>query len=342
MAASALQSEFVGVIGFGSFGKTIVKLLSANSKVLLYVRTPSKVDLSIIHDTKEDDVDLYEIEVTNNLEELCHRCRVIFPMIPAKNSRALAKQMSPFINPSHYIIHGIKGLDYRKFDELTIKQIHTMSQVFSQETNCVRIGCMSGPNLSKEILQNQPAGTVVASEFEEVIKIGKDLLTSKRFVVFGSSHIIGTELAGAFKNILAIGSGLLTGHGYGKNIQSMLITRGLHEIIMLGQMFNVDSSAFLGIAGIGDIIATSTSENSRNFRLGMLIAGGLSLDEAIESIGEVAEGVNTLKVLHLISSELKLPLHISNMIYYIIHENYPLEKAIDKLVFYPVEEDVAF
>ncbi len=336
------MSNYVGVIGYGSFGKTIVKLLSSNSNVMVYARNASNIDFSIIRAKSEEDTVMKELAIAESLEQLCKTCKVIFPVIPSSALRKVARSMSPFLNPSHYIIHAIKGLDYKKNEELTLTNIHTMSQVFSQETNCIRIGCMSGPNLSKEIFENQPTGTVIASEFDEVIELGKKLLTSKRFVVFGSHHLLGTELAGAFKNIIAVGSGVLHGKGYGKNLQSMLITRGLHEIIQLGKYLGADSEAFLGIAGIGDIIATSTSQNSRNFRLGKMIAKGISLDEACEELGEVAEGVNTLKILHQISSELKLALPISNMIYYIVHEAYPLEKALDKLVFYPAENDVDF
>ncbi len=336
------MSNYVGVIGYGSFGKTIVKLLSCNTNVMVYVRNPSSIDFSLVTDQVEEGTEIHDLKVAQSLEELCKTCKVIFPVIPSTSLRNLAKRMSPFLNPSHYLIHAIKGLDYQAHEDLTVNNIHTMSQVLAQETNCVRIGCMSGPNLSKEIFDNQPTGTVVASEFDEVITLGKELLTTKRFVVFGSHHLLGTELAGAFKNIIAVGSGVLSGKGYGKNLQSMLITRGLHEIIQLGKYLGADSEAFLGIAGIGDVIATSTSINSRNFRLGKMISEGVTLDEATESLGEVAEGVNTLKILHQISTDLKLSLPISNMIYYIVHEGYPLEKALDKLVFYPAENDVDF
>lgn len=332
----------VGVIGFGSFGKTIVKLLAINSEVLVYTRTTTKVDTAIIEDSLEEGTQLKPIHTTNDLEELCNKCQVIFPVIPSKFVRTLAKSMSPYINPSHYIIHCIKGLDYNKSDDLTIKNVHTISQVFLQETACIRIGCLSGPNLSKEIMANLPAASVVASEFEEVIDIGKKLLSSKRFFIFGSNQLLGTELSGAFKNVIAIASGIINQKEFGKNIEALLITRGLHEFIDIGKQVGADTSAFLGIAGIGDLIATATSPNSRNFTLGRLIAQGKSIEEASEIIGEVAEGVNTLEILKHLSSELKLTLPISNMLYYVVFENYPIEKVIDKLTFYPAEYDVEF
>ncbi len=332
----------VGVIGSGSFGRTVSKLLVLNSNVLLFTRNPSKVDLDLIYKSLDSDQREFTIELTSDIQYFCTQCQVIFPVIPTENARALAKSMSPHLTPAHYIIHCMKGLDYLDLETFAIEDIYTISQVFQQETNVIRIGCMSGPNLAIEIMENQPAGSVIASEFDEVIEIGKKLLTSKRFFVFGSHELLGTELAGAFKNIIAIGSGLLAGSGYGKNIQALLITRGLHEIIKLSTTLGANTSAFLGSAGIGDLIATATSDKSRNYRLGFKIAQGDSLEKAVNDLGEAVEGVRTLKTVKKMADALNIQIPISNMLYYIIHQEYPIERALDKLVFYPTKDDVEF
>ena len=174
------------------------------------------------------------------------------------------------MHPYHILIHGTKGFDITGIDEneLTTKpfdrsNVHTISEVIVQESNVVRIGCLSGPNLASEIMAGQPAATVIGSKFSEVIKKGRNALDSSKFHVFGTHDILGAELAGALKNAIAIGSGILGGLGLGKNIQALLITRGLMEMVYFGKKMGANSKAFIGTAGIGDLIATATSTASR-------------------------------------------------------------------------------
>lgn len=219
-----------------------------------------------------------------------------------------------------------------------------MSEVIMDETTVIRIGCMSGPNLAKEILAGQPAATVIASEFKEVIRMGQRILSSSKFSVFGSYDLKGAELAGAFKNIIAIGSGILGGMKMGKNMQAALITRGLREMIQFGQALGADSRSFLGTAGIGDLIATATSESSRNYSFGMKLAAseGATTDQIIKSIGEVVEGVNTLKIIHILAKKEGLVLPITTMLYRVVHEDFEIQKALRLLMTYNYAADVDF
>lgn len=217
-----------------------------------------------------------------------------------------------------------------------------MSQVIAQETSVVRIGCISGPNLAKEILAGQPTATVIASEYDEVIDIGRKVLSSKRFFVFGSHRMYGVELAGALKNVFAIGTGLLGGMELGKNLQALLITRGLQEMIALGEALGAKTEPFLGSAGIGDLIATATSESSRNYSFGKLIAQGKTIEEAKDILEEVAEGVHTLNVVKQLAKNLKMNLPICEFIYHIVYNNYPVSRALEKIMYYPSKNDVEF
>jgi len=248
------------------------------------------------------------------------------------------------------MIHCTKGLDVSNISEkrlanasFTRKDVSSMSEVIMDETTVMRIGCMSGPNLAKELLAGQPAATVIASEFKEVIRTGQRILGSSQFSVFGSYDLKGAELAGAFKNIIAIGSGILGGLNMGKNMQAALITRGLREMIQFGQSMGADSRSFLGTAGIGDLIATATSESSRNYSFGKKLAmEGGSIEQITKSIGEVVEGVNTLNIIHQLAEKEGLILPITSMLHRVIFEGYDVQKALRLLMTYNYALDVDF
>ena len=337
----------VGVIGAGKFGTTVATLLAVNARVQIFTRRPHVAD-SINNKHEHLGVALSEnISATTDPETLTSDCRVIFPVIPAVHFRDTMREFYPFLHPGHIVIHGTKGLDINgrhleEKDWLSRADVHTMSEVILEETNVVRVGCLSGPNLAKEILEGQPTATVIASEFDEVISMGKELLSSSRFFVFASHDIIGAEIAGALKNIIAIGSGILGGLGLGKNIQAMLLTRGLREMIAFGKAMGASSRSFIGTAGIGDLIATATSEDSRNYRFGWHIGQGMTMEEALATQDEVAEGVNTLKITKQLAHHYDIKVPITSMIYNAVYENFPIDRAINYLMKYPFSADVDF
>lgn len=347
--SSSAQRPPVGVIGAGSFGITIAQLLAANQDVLLFGRDPDVV--ATINETGHHlGVQLSpKIRAVNDYAEISSACEVIFPIVPSDDFRAMMRDLGPLLSPRHILIHGTKGLDTSRIRDvmnfsgkLQREDICTMSRVITEECNVLRVGCLSGPNLSKEILEGQPTATVIASEYDEVVSIGIDLLSSKRMFVFGSSDILGAELAGAFKNILAVGSGYLVGKGLGKNVQGLFLTRGLHEIAHFGTFLGADTSAFLGTAGIGDLIATATSANSRNFQFGVHLGQGKTVRDLLESTEELAEGVRTLKIaFHLARGE-KTRLPIIETLYKIVFEKLSFETALDYLMRYPYAQDVTF
>jgi glycerol-3-phosphate dehydrogenase (NAD(P)+) len=339
----------VGVIGAGSFGITIAQLLAVNQDVLLYARDPAVV--RTINQTGHHlGVKLApNIRAVGDFGEVSSSCEVIFPVVPSDDFRDMMRSLGPLLSPRHILIHGTKGLDTSRItDVMTFtgrmhrEDICTMSRVIIEESNVLRVGCLSGPNLSKEILEGQPTATVIASEYDEVVSIGIDLLSSKRMFVFGSSDILGAELAGAFKNILAVGSGYLVGKGLGKNVQGLFLTRGLHEIAHFGTFLGADTSAFLGTAGIGDLIATATSTNSRNFHFGYQLGQGTPVGDLLASTEELAEGVRTLRIAYHLARGEKTRLPIIETLYKIVFEQLPFETALDYLMRYPYSQDVTF
>jgi len=338
----------VGVIGSGSFGTAIAKILSKNSDVYIFSRRAE-----IIKEINEQHTNL-GIQLSDNikgvedLEQLAKECDVLFPIVPSASFRNAIKMMSPFLRPYHMVIHGTKGLDITGYDmdnlDKTISRnsVHTMSEIIVQETTAVRVGCLSGPNLASEILQNKPTATVIASRFDEVIHAGEKLLNTDTFHVFGTNDILGAEMAGAFKNAIAIGSGILDGMEMGKNLQSTLITRGLREMIFLAKAMGADIKTFFGTAGIGDLVATTTSPNSRNYSFGKRIGQGDKPSVIVKEMKELAEGYRTVQIMNFLAIHYKLRLPIIKMIYSIIFEDFDPEKAIRFLIKYPYGVDVDF
>ncbi|HHB78681.1 MAG TPA: NAD(P)H-dependent glycerol-3-phosphate dehydrogenase, partial [Saprospiraceae bacterium] len=333
------SEKVIGIIGAGNFGKAVANLIAKNFKVLIYTRKQDKADrINATHII--DHVQLSpQISATNSLQEICARCTTIFPIVPSRRFRQMMRDLGPYLTPAHFLIHGTKGFALNNIQEEDIEQarisrkdISLMSEVIRQESSVVRIGCISGPNLASEILAGKPAGTLVASLFDEVKEEAKQLLASDQFRVFVSNDIVGTELAGALKNIIAILSGILAGKDLGRNIQALVITKGLAEMIAFGKMMGAESKAFMGTAGIGDLIATAMSPDSRNFKFGFRLGQGESVAEINANNDELVEGLRTLIIVYHLSRNLKVHLPIIRVLYRIIYGNFTVEEGIKYLM----------
>ncbi len=347
----ALKNTYnpVGVIGIGSFGTSVSNLLSNNTDVILYGRNPEQVEKVRKSGISNNQRLNKNIELTNDLEYLASKCSIIFPIIPAQTFRSLLKRLSPFLKPYHILIHGTKGLDLKgelldlppeKY--ISRNEVRTMSEVIVEESVVVRVGCLAGPNLADELAQGQPSATVVASRFNEVILAGQKLLRTDRFQVYGSNDLIGIELSGALKNIIAIASGALTGLGLGENSRGFLISRGMVEMIYLGKVLGGNTQAFLGLAGIGDLVTTCSSQLSRNFTVGFRLAKGESLESIIESMEETAEGINTIKVVRSLVKYYKIRAPITENLYDVMFEDLSMDTALQYLMKYPFNVDIDF
>jgi glycerol-3-phosphate dehydrogenase (NAD(P)+) len=341
---SITEDKPVGVIGSGSFGITIANLLAENvSNVLMFARRPEVLDAirnrSGIYSQLSE-----KVKAIDNLEEIALNCQLIFPVVPSKSFRELMRELSPFLRPSHFLIHGTKGLDtvLPEDNNLKLQSIKTMSQVIEEETVVRRIGCLSGPNLSAEILEGQPAATLLASRYNEVIKAGQTVLRSPRFQVYGTHDIIGAELAGVLKNVIALAAGILGGKGLGKNIWALLITRGLAEMIHIGKAMGAEAKAFLGVAGIGDLVATASGTKSRNYSAGMRIAQGEKVETILNETSEIVEGLKTLETIHILCQQKNISAPIFEVTYRIIYKGMNVDRAIHFLMTYPYEVDVDF
>jgi glycerol-3-phosphate dehydrogenase (NAD(P)+) len=334
------KEKSVGVIGMGSFGTAIANILAEKNKVIAYARRPELVE----EINERHTVDGSEIHVgivaTSDPKLLCEDCDIIFIMIPSMAFQEVIRTFSPYLYPYHIVIHGTKGLcinlpDGQKLTETTKinrKHILTMSEVIVKETVVVRVGCLAGPNLAKELVMGQPAATVVASKFNEVILAGQRLLRSDKFQVYGNSDIVGVELSGVLKNIIAIAAGALAGMGLGENAKGLLISRGMVELIYLGNALGGSLKSFIGLAGIGDLVTTCNSTLSRNYTVGYRLAKGETLEEIMSTMEEVAEGINTVKVMKAFVEETGMRAPITENLFKVLFEDLKIEDALQYLM----------
>lgn len=338
----------IGVIGAGSFGTAIANILSNNKHVYIHTRRSDVVESINSAQINRGRKMQNNITATSSLEELAGNCELIFPIVSSRGFREMIRNLSPYLHPNHMLIHGTKGLDVQipEGDRLSSdykldpRKVYTMSEIILEETLVRRVGCLAGPNLAAEILEGQPAATVVASRFDEVIRAGQKALKGPRFQAYSSKDLIGVEIAGVLKNIIAIAAGALSGMGFGENARAMLISRGMIEMIHIGKILGGDVTAFLGLAGIGDLIATCSSPSSRNFTVGYRIAKGESLHDILESMEEVAEGVNTLRIAKGMSNYLKFRAPLTETCYRVAQGDLTVDKGLEFLMKFPYLTDI--
>jgi glycerol-3-phosphate dehydrogenase (NAD(P)+) len=344
------KEKSVGVVGMGSFGTAIANILAEKSKVIAFARRAEMVD-EINHHHKVDGLPINEnIVGTQDPEMLCNSCDTIFFMIPSSAFQEVIRTFSPYLYPYHLILHGTKGLclnlpEGKKLSDMKLinrENILTMSEVILKETVAIRVGCLAGPNLSRELYLGQPAATVVASKYNEVILEGQRLLRTDKFQVYGNSDIVGVELSGVLKNIIAIAAGALAGLGLGENAKGLLVSRGMVELVYLGNALGGSVKSFIGLAGIGDLVTTCNSTLSRNYTVGYRLAKGEKLSEILESMEEVAEGINTVRLIKAFVEGRGMRAPITENLYKVLFEDLKIEEALQYLMKYPFSVDVDF
>ncbi len=338
----------VGVIGSGNFGTTIATMLASNVDVLLYCRQAETAEqINQTHRHLGHPLPA-NILATTSPDQICKECHLLFPVLPSAVFRQVIRAFAVHLFPYHILIHGTKGFDVWDPDTsedasvVDSSRIRTISQVIGEESQVVRIGCISGPNLSSEIRAGLPAAAIIASEFDEVIMLGHSVLNSEQFKIFGSHDLLGTELGGALKNMIAVGTGMIAGLQLGKNVEALFITRGLREMVIIGKALGATADTFFGIAGLGDLIATSASPASRNYNFGRRIALGESQAEIEQSSDDLAEGVRTIRLIHLMATKIKLEVPVIDMLYAIIFQGMPISEAISYLLNYPYPPDMSY
>jgi glycerol-3-phosphate dehydrogenase (NAD(P)+) len=350
MTSKSSSEQPVGVVGAGNFGTVIANILARNRRVWLYVRD-EKVIEDIRRQRQHRGYTLHKnVSPTSDLALLASQCEVIFPMVPSEHFRSMMKKLAPHLHPYHILIHGTKGFDIslpkgesmETIKTLNRSQVKTMSEVIGEESVVLRVGCLAGPNLARELAQGQPGATVVASHFDEVIQTGKRLLRNDRFQVYENNDLVGVEIAGVLKNIIAIASGALSGLGYGENARGLLVSRGAVEMVYLGRALGGNTKAFLGVAGIGDLVTTCNSPMSRNFTVGYRLAKGETLHAILNDMEEVAEGVNTVRIAKKCADHYNVRALITSTLYKVLFEGMTVPQAVHYLMRNPLNVDIDF
>ena len=289
------------VIGGGSFGTAIASILAANKiETRQWMRNPEVANaINTDHQNPQylPDSELDPALVaTTDLAEAVTGAELVFVSVPSKSFRQVVQKLKPYLNDSQALISTTKGIEPDGF--------HLMSQILVDECPDNPVAVLSGPNLAKEIGKRQLTASVVACKDGSVRSKVQQALGCEYFRVYASEDIHGVELSGALKNIYAIVSGFIAALGMGENTKSMIITRSLAEMSRFAVAQGANPLTFLGLAGVGDLVVTCMSPLSRNYRVGYAVGEGRSLEDAIEVLGEVAEGVNTLRYINTKAEEL--------------------------------------
>jgi len=329
----------VAVLGGGSFGTAIANIMAENGHaVSLWLRNQERADeinLNHINSAYLPDYLLHKgLKATTDLEQAVGTAQIIFMAVPSKSSRSVAQDLKKIIQKDAYLISTTKGIEPTEFK--------LMSEVLSEEMPATTIGVLSGPNLAKEIATKQITGTVIASLDDQLNLTIQSLLQSKYFRVYSSSDVYGVELGGALKNIYAIMAGIASAMGIGNNSISMLLTRSLAEMGRFAVHKGADPLTFIGLAGVGDLIATCTSPLSRNYRVGYELGQGKRLEEIVESLGQVAEGVNTLRLVKEEADAEDIYMPLVNALYEVIYNGKTVKEVVGVMMIAEQNRDVEF
>ncbi|MDH4581818.1 NAD(P)H-dependent glycerol-3-phosphate dehydrogenase [Pseudomonas sp. BN415] len=332
------EQQPVAVLGGGSFGTAIANLLAENGqRVRHWMRDPEQAEA--IRTLRENPRYLKGVKIhpgvepDTDLPAVLADCELVFVAVPSSALRPVLEPVSGQLT-GKLLVSTTKGIEAKSFK--------LMSQILEEVAPDARIGVISGPNLAKEIADHALTATVVASEDAELCQRVQSALHGRTFRVYASQDRFGVELGGALKNVYAIIAGMAAALDMGENTKSMLITRALAEMTRFAVKLGANPMTFLGLAGVGDLIVTCSSPKSRNYQVGYALGEGLSLEDAVSRLGEVAEGVNTLKVLKSRSEELQVYMPLVAGLHAILFEGRTLAQVIELLMRGEPKTDVDF
>jgi glycerol-3-phosphate dehydrogenase (NAD(P)+) len=309
----------VTVLGGGSFGTAMANTAVRNGcDTMIWIRDEAiAAEINATHINKRYLPD-FQLEAglraESNLEKAVRDRDIILVAIPSHSFRDVLRQIKPFIS-AQAVVSLTKGIEAKSFS--------FMSDIIREELPEVPYGVLSGPNLAKEIVAGQPAGTVIASDSELVRYAVQQALHSALFRVFGSDDVHGVELGGALKNIYAVAMGMAVAYKVGENTRSMILTRALAEMSRFAVKLGANPLTFLGLSGVGDLFATCNSPLSRNYQVGFALGSGKTLEQATKELGQTAEGINTIVQVNAHAKELDVYMPITTALYEVIFEGAP-------------------
>jgi glycerol-3-phosphate dehydrogenase (NAD(P)+) len=318
----------IGVIGGGSWGTTIAHLLSRRFAVTLWARNPQTVDnINLDHTNPRflGDAELSaKLKGTTNLQFATQSADLLVVAIPAQQFRAVLTDAEPFLQPGISIVSLSKGLEIETGSRMT----EIIEQVCPRQTAAL----LTGPNLAQEIMAGYAAASVIATRSDRLQRELQDVFHSPLFRVYTNDDIIGCELGGVLKNIVAIAAGMSDGLGAGDNTRSAIITRGLAEMTRLGIAMGAKSETFAGLAGLGDLIATCTSEKSRNHTVGFKLGQGMTMSDIHRDMYMVAEGVKSAPAVMRLAEQFKVEMPIASEVTQLVTGQRDIQQSFKALL----------
>lgn len=311
----------VTIIGAGSFGTALAIVLArAGNNVQLWAR---EQEIAYgINNRHENPAYLSDVTLPDSIvcftsleETLAERDMIVFAT-PSHALREVAKKVKPFISGNEILVNVAKGIENKTF--MTMSQV--LADVFEETVIDDQIGVLSGPSHAEEVGKFKPTTVVATSNSKRTARIIQETFMTPMFRIYLNYDIMGVEIGGAVKNIMAIAAGIIDGAELGDNAKAAVITRGLHEMKRLGMKLGASQDTFSGLAGMGDLVVTCTSEHSRNRFVGLNIGRGEKLDDIIDRMNMVAEGVKTTRAVHDWSQQLSVEMPITNAVYRILVE----------------------
>jgi glycerol-3-phosphate dehydrogenase (NAD(P)+) len=323
----------VAFIGAGSWGTATASLAAQKPEleVNLWARRSELADtINLYHENPEylPDLELPEsLVATSDLEEALDEAEVIVMGVPSHGFRKVLKDVASIAGAKPKYVSLTKGIevDTRK----------RMSEVLREEVDGITESCvavLTGPNLAKEVVKGFPAASTVACTDQKSAEMLQNVFQAPTFRVYRNADVVGCELGGAFKNVIAISAGMADGLGLGDNTKATVMTRGLAELARFSVKFGGQPLTFLGLAGVGDLIATCASPQSRNHYVGIELGKGRKIDEIIDSMNMVAEGVKSCKPIYELGQEAGVWMPITENVVRICHEGWMVEQLVEDLL----------
>jgi len=318
----------VALLGGGSWGTTVASLVARNTDVKIWARDAATVtEINTEHTNRKylPDARLPDnLHAVGTIEEAVSDIDVLVMGVPSQGFRGVLEEVKPHLRAWVPVISLTKGLERESGKRMT--------QLIEEVLPGHPVGVLTGPNLAREIMAGQAAASVIAMEDEIIVRELQNLFRSGLFRVYTNNDVIGCELGGVLKNIIAIAVGMGDGQGAGDNTRSALITRGLAEMTRLGTAMGGREQTFAGLAGMGDMIATCTSPQSRNRHVGVELGQGRKLDDIINDMVMVAEGVKSAPTVMALAEQYDIDMPIARDVYKVISQGGTARQAFRGLL----------
>lgn len=336
------MKQKIAVLGPGSWGTALAQVLSENGhQVKIWGNNPAQIgEINTYHTNRHYLPDLKlpkNIVAVSELAEAIEDADAVLFVVPTKAIRPVAQEFSRKVKNKPVIIHASKGLEqgsHKRISEVLMEEI--------PENKREAIVVLSGPSHAEEVAVHDITTITAASEELSAAKYVQKLFMNDYFRIYTNTDVIGVETGAALKNIIAIGAGAIAGLGFGDDAKAAIMTRGLAEISRLGVAMGADPLTFIGLSGVGDLIVTCTSVHSRNWRAGNLLGKGHSLDEVLENMGMIVEGVSTTKAARELAVDLNVEMPITETIYSVLYEGKDIKEAAKEIMLRDGKEENEF